>query len=76
MKKRMLAFAGLMLMSSLAFADVTAMGNKNCPVSGDPVKSGVSAEYHGKSYGFCCKACIKKFKKHPEKYLAETNHSH
>ncbi|MBI3313326.1 MAG: YHS domain-containing protein [Candidatus Omnitrophica bacterium] len=26
-------------------------------------------DYRGKRYYFCCKSCVKKFKKNPEKYL-------
>ncbi len=26
-------------------------------------------KYHGKTYGFCCKSCVKKFRKNPEKYI-------
>ncbi|MSR77198.1 MAG: YHS domain-containing protein [Candidatus Omnitrophica bacterium] len=60
-------------MSALAFAEVTAAGNKLCPVSADPVDKNISAEYNEKSYGLCCKMCINKFKKNPEKYLQEMN---
>ena len=47
------------------------VGNKICPVSGDKVgEMGdiVKYEYNGKIYNLCCKACIKDFKKDPEKY--------
>ena len=47
------------------------VGNKICPVSGDKVgEMGdiVKYEYNGKIYNFCCKACVKDFKKDPEKY--------
>jgi len=44
--------------------------NEVCPVMGDPVDPEVqTVEYEGKVIGFCCKSCIKKFKKDPEKYL-------
>ncbi|NPV10979.1 MAG: YHS domain-containing protein [Ignavibacteria bacterium] len=37
---------------------------------GEPVDPEVqTVEYNGKVIGFCCKSCIKKFKKDPEKYL-------
>ncbi len=44
--------------------------NAYCPVMGEPVDPEVqTVEYKGKIIGFCCKSCIKKFKKDPEKYL-------
>ncbi|MCR4416376.1 MAG: YHS domain-containing protein [Ignavibacteria bacterium] len=44
--------------------------NEVCPVMGEPVDPEVqTVEYNGKVIGFCCKSCIKKFKKDPEKYL-------
>ena len=52
--------------------------NTVCPVSGDRVGSvgkPAYAEYHGRQVAFCCKACVKKFRKNPDKYgaLAEKN---
>ena len=49
------------------------VGNKICPVSGNPVGDGsmgesVKYEYNGKIYNLCCKMCVKDFKKDPEKY--------
>jgi YHS domain-containing protein len=54
--------------------------NTICPVSGDRVGSvgkPAYAEYHGKKIAFCCKDCVKKFRKNPDKYgaLAEKNQS-
>lgn len=44
--------------------------NAYCPVMGEAVDPEVqTVEYKGKVIGFCCKSCIKKFKKDPEKYL-------
>ncbi|MCX8057270.1 MAG: YHS domain-containing protein [Ignavibacteria bacterium] len=44
--------------------------NAICPVMGEPVDPEVkTVEYKGKVIGFCCKSCIKKFLKEPEKYL-------
>ncbi len=65
-----------------AAADVAAkkaveVGNKICPVSGNPIpapgKKGemgeaVKYEYNGKIYNLCCSMCIKDFKNNPEKY--------
>lgn len=49
------------------------VGNKICPVSGNPVDDGkmgevVKYEYNGKIYNLCCKMCVKDFQKDPEKY--------
>lgn len=42
-----------------------------CPVSGDPVDSKVSADYHGEKVYFCCKKCVEPFTKDPAKYKAK-----
>jgi YHS domain-containing protein len=49
------------------------VGNKLCPVTGNPVDDGSMGEtvkyvYNGKIYNLCCKMCAKDFKKDPEKY--------
>ena len=49
------------------------VGNKLCPVSGNPVDDGTMGEavkyvYNGKVYNLCCQMCVKDFKKNPEKY--------
>ena len=51
---------------------VVDAGNKFCPVSGDAVtEQGGAVEYQGKGYKLCCPMCAGKFKKNPEKYLAQ-----
>ncbi|TSA27830.1 MAG: YHS domain-containing protein [Ignavibacteriales bacterium] len=46
------------------------MWNKVCPVKGEEVDTETPTEiYQGKTIGFCCPGCIKKFKKDPEKYM-------
>lgn len=42
-----------------------------CPVMGGPADkdNGLSYEYKGKTYHFCCPPCLEKFKADPEKYL-------
>ncbi len=52
--------------------------NANCPIMGSPVKpDGGSAEYNGKTVGFCCPGCVDKWTALSEedkvKKLAETN---
>ena len=47
------------------------VNNKICPVSGEGVYEmgdPVQYEYNGKIYNFCCKMCLKDFKKDPEKF--------
>lgn len=42
-----------------------------CPVSGKDVNPAIKAVYQGKEYSFCCKSCLAKFEKNPEKYIAK-----
>lgn len=42
-----------------------------CPVMGGKAKKQYSDTYQGKTYYFCCPACIDKFKNNPEKYIAK-----
>jgi YHS domain-containing protein len=45
--------------------------NKMCAVENDqPIDPSVTAVYNGKTYAFCCKDCVAKFKADPEKYAA------
>ncbi len=51
-------------------ADTTPV-NKNCAVETDqPIDPNVTVVYNGKTYGFCCQDCVKKFNADPEKYAA------
>jgi YHS domain-containing protein len=44
--------------------------NAYCPIMGEEVDAAVqTVDYKGKTIGFCCKKCIKKFNAAPEKYL-------
>lgn len=40
-----------------------------CPVAKKDIKAGVTADVGGKTYGFCCNGCVKKFTADPAKYL-------
>ncbi|MFH1189732.1 MAG: YHS domain-containing protein [Candidatus Omnitrophota bacterium] len=44
--------------------------NLMCPVSEDDIviADAVKYKYNGKIYYFCCEACVKHFKKHPDKF--------
>lgn len=45
--------------------------NSMCPVMTDePVEPEITLEFHGKTIGFCCERCRKKFKANPDRYLA------
>lgn len=45
-------------------------GNTKCLLMPeDDVTEGMTADYKGVTYHFCCKACVKAFKKNPEKYV-------
>lgn len=49
-----------------------AVGNKECPVSGEKIGSmgkGPVVVYKGKAVELCCSGCIKAFAKDPEKFL-------
>ena len=47
--------------------------NVVCPVSTEDIDDPVLVEYKGKTYGVCCKTCLKKFIKDPEKYISRLN---
>ena len=68
MKKRILTMMILGSMFPLCFAQVKSP--LVCPVSGDEASEKASYTYEGKEYHFCCKKCIKKFQKDPQKYIA------
>ena len=70
MKAKMIVvlFALFAMAVPLTLAEQTA---QICPVSGDKANPEVTYVHEGKTYAFCCKGCINKFKKDPEKYLAE-----
>ncbi|MFQ6037172.1 MAG: YHS domain-containing protein [Candidatus Aminicenantales bacterium] len=57
-----------------AIADQKSKETVVCPVSGKEItKSEAKAtyEYKGKTYYFCCEACVEPFKKNPEMYLSQ-----
>jgi len=41
-----------------------------CGMTVQPSRAAAKAEHGGKTYYFCCKSCLEKFRKEPEKYLA------
>lgn len=45
--------------------------NTVCPVSGEEVDNKITSVYKGKTYALCCKTCLKKFNKDPEKYVSK-----
>jgi YHS domain-containing protein len=54
-----------------AKAQTAAIEQKTCPVTGEAIDASVYTEYQGKKVYFCCKGCIAKFEKEPEKYAAK-----
>lgn len=57
--------------------DVSQFANPvagKCPVMGKDVNPSVTYTYEGKTYAFCCKMCVPKFKKDPDKYLGGEGH--
>ena len=42
---------------------------KKCPVMSEKIDKKYHVVHKGKVVFFCCKACIKKFKENPEKYM-------
>lgn len=51
----------------------TDAGNTMCPVSNEHIEQGkeIKVEHEGKAYNLCCKACMKDFKKDPQKYIGK-----
>lgn len=44
--------------------------NSMCPVTPEePVESWITADYEGKTVGFCCKSCLRKFNANPDAYI-------
>lgn len=59
------------LFAAVFQASAADMVNTACPVMPEhQAKADRTVEYKGKTYGFCCKSCIKKFKADPEKFIA------
>ena len=47
------------------------LSQARCPVMGTPVNRKIYTDYRGKRIYFCCKDCIPKFLKNPDKYLKQ-----
>lgn len=46
--------------------------NTHCPINRDEeIDPAVTTTYNGQTVAFCCKDCIKKFQKDPEKYMKD-----
>jgi len=45
------------------------IAQKTCPVTGDPIDKRFYVDHQGRRIYFCCEACIKAFKKDPDKYV-------
>jgi uncharacterized membrane protein/YHS domain-containing protein len=63
-------FALLILVLSASFLMATEPINTIYPVTIDEaVEAGITTMYQGKTIGFCCKSCLRKFNKNPQAYL-------
>ena len=62
--------AGKMNMGPNSQMTKAAEGQVICPVLGEKASPSISYQYQGKTYYFCCAACINEFKKNPEKYIS------
>lgn len=51
------------------YEDKTTVENLVCIVTGEEADPNLKMEYEGKTYYFCCKKCMKKFKDQPQKYI-------
>jgi YHS domain-containing protein len=79
MKKTISSLVTVALLSTAAFiyaeekapaTQPAAPVNTKCPVMPeDDIDPKVTVEYEGKIIAFCCKICIKDFKKDPQKYV-------
>ncbi|RJP74193.1 MAG: TRASH domain-containing protein [Ignavibacteriales bacterium] len=50
---------------------VKMANNKVCPVSGEELEdNSITYTYKGVTYGLCCKKCLAKVEKNPEKYIS------
>ena len=60
----------------VAKSKLVEVGNVTCPVTGEKIekKGTFQVEHERKVYDLCCKACIKDFKKNPEKYIKKIGH--
>ncbi len=47
--------------------------NTICPVTDEEVDGDITVVYEGKTVALCCKSCLKKFNKNPEKYMKKLN---
>lgn len=72
--KHILGFlvAGILFLSVSFPVRAQMQKNSLCPVMpGTRVNEKFYVDYHGERIYFCCRSCVKAFKKHPEKYLKE-----
>lgn len=52
-------------------SESTAVVNTVCPVSGEELEDNENTiKYEGKTYAVCCKKCLAKIEKDPEKYIS------
>lgn len=67
---KFLLVVGVLMVGAISSAPAQIEKSTFCPVMpGTLVKEKFYVDYHGKRIYFCCRACVKAFKKHPKKYL-------
>lgn len=54
---------------NVKYEDKTTVENLVCIVTGEEADPNLKMEFEGKTYYFCCKKCMKKFKDQPQKYI-------
>ena len=75
MRRELMLYLAL---AALVAADATLAGERladkpqtRCPVTGEPINSGVHLDYEGQRVYFCCPKCPAEFRKEPESYFAK-----
>lgn len=58
-----------MIFFAAPLASAAMPANTLCPImKGERVKEKYFVDWNGKRVYLCCRSCVRKFKKHPEKY--------
>ncbi len=72
-KKKFLALCILMLSIIAGFSGAVLAAEQHntiCPVmTGERTKDKFYVDWNGRKIYMCCRSCVRKFKKNPEKYL-------
>ena len=67
---KILLVAGSLLGTTVSLAHAQVGKDTFCPVMpGTHAREKFYVDYHGRRIHLCCRACVKAFKRNPEKYL-------